>query len=182
VKPREWKDPGPLGAVAPWGEKNCAVKLGPIEALYMLWPMCKYVRLMSTFNKDQHTGLQSERASDDDNACKCLIFQLTRPGHKPEQKLEAKLDWLTVSCKVNWAWYTAPEPSTSRRVVLAKHDFFLVNRESGPHKIGVHRDLLHAKHRLTWKLLAKEPHKHLHPWKFMYCRRHDIKALIKGKK
>ena len=132
---------------------------------------------MSTFNKDQHTGLKPERAPDDDNACKCLIFQWTRPGHKPEQKLEAKLDWTTVNCKVNWACYSAPEPTISRRVLSAKHNFFLENRESGPHKIGVHRGLSYEKHRLTWKLFAKGRDKHLHPWRLMYCRRHDIKAL-----
>ena len=144
----------------------------------MLWPVCKCVHLIATFNEDQHTGLKPVRAPDDDNVCKCLIFQLTRSGHKTEQKLEAKLDWLTVNCKVNWARYSAPESSISRRVLSVNHNFFLVNRESGPHKNGVHRGLSCAKHKLTWKLFAKERHKHLHPWKFTYCRRYDIKALI----
>jgi len=47
---------------------------------------------MSTYNKEEHPGLKPERAPNDDNACKFLIFQFTRPGHKTEQKLEAKLD------------------------------------------------------------------------------------------
>ena len=87
-----------------WATRGCCAMGGKTVLLslvrYMLWPICKYVHLMSTFNKDQHTGLKPERAPDDDNACKCLILQLPRPGHRPEQS--SKLSWTDWPSTAKW--------------------------------------------------------------------------------